>query len=107
MKNRELKVAEELTNLTEDHWFNPIAVARYLSNQPYWTTDRVMEMVVYLIKALAERHERDWHDNKSAESLFLANQLYLTIEELANKYKWQNIKLPKTPEQMGSLFKET
>jgi hypothetical protein len=34
-KTPEIKVAEQLVNLTESHWFNPATLARYMADQPY------------------------------------------------------------------------
>ena len=39
------KVAESLVNLIETAYFNPAQIGRYLSEQPYYTTDRTMEML--------------------------------------------------------------
>ena len=100
MKTPEQKVAEALTNLTEDHWFNAASLARYLTDQPYYTTDRIMELVAQIIKWGGRRHEDEltpsgiYESNTSSEGLFLANELSKTLDELVKTYKWENIKLP-------------
>ena len=100
MKTPEQKVAEQLTNLTEDHWFNAASLARYLTDQPYYTTDRIMELVAQIIKWGGRRHEDEltpsgiYESNTSSEGLFLANELSKTLDELTKTYKWENLKLP-------------
>ena len=100
MKTPEQKVAEQLTNLTEDHWFNPASLARYLTDQPYYTTDRIMELVAQIIKWGGRRHEDEltpsgvYQSNSSSEGLFLANELSKTLDELTKTYQWDNLKLP-------------
>ena len=99
-KTPEQKVAEQLTNLTEDHWFNAASLARYLTDQPYYTTDRIMELVAQIIKWGGRRHEDEltpsgvYQSNSSSEGLFLANELSKTLDELTKTYQWDNLKLP-------------
>jgi hypothetical protein len=99
-KTPEQKVAEQLTNLTEDHWFNAASLARYLTDQPYYTTDRIMELVAQIIKWGGRRHEDEltpsgiYESNTSSEGLFLANELSKTLDRLTKNYKWENLKLP-------------
>ena len=100
-KTPEIKVAEQLTNLTEDHWFNAASLARYLTDQPYYTTDRIMELVAQIIKWGGRRHEDEltpsgiYESNTSSEGLFLANELSKYLDELKQAYVWENLKLPK------------
>jgi hypothetical protein len=100
MKTPEQKVAEQLVNLTEDHWFNAASLARYITDQPYYTTDRIMELVAQIIKWGGRRHEDEltpsgiYESNTSSEGLFLANELSKTLDELTKTYKWENLKLP-------------
>jgi hypothetical protein len=100
-KTPEQKVAEQLTNLAEDHWFNAASLARYLTDQPYYTTDRIMELVAQLIKWGGKRHEDEltpsgiYESNQSSEGLFLAHELNKKLTKLTKTYEWENIKLPK------------
>ena len=100
MKTPEQKVAEQLVNLTEDHWFNAASLARYITDQPYYTPDRIMERVAQIIKWGGRRHEDEltpsgiYESNSSSEGLFLANELSRTLDELIKTYKWENLKLP-------------
>jgi hypothetical protein len=99
-KTPEQKVAEQLTNLTEDHWFNAASLARYLTDQPYYTTDRIMELVAQLIRWGGKRHEDEltpsgvYESNTSSEGLFLAHELNKTLNKLIKTYEWENLKLP-------------
>ena len=100
MKTPEQKVSEQLINLTEDHWFNAASLARYITDQPYYTTDRIMELVAQIIKWGGRRHEDEltpsgvYQSNSSSEGLFLANELSKTLDELIKTYQWDNLKLP-------------
>jgi len=100
-KTPEIKLAEQITNLSEDHWFNPAIMARYLVDQPYYTTDRIMELVAQIIKWGGRRHNDEltpggiYESNTSSEGLFLANELSKTLDKLNKTYIWENIKLPK------------
>jgi hypothetical protein len=107
MKTREIKVAEALVNLTEDHWFNPAILARYLTDQPFYTVDRIMELVAQIIRWEANRYtdELDTEDGiynsgMTSEGLFLANELNQTLNKLIKTYKWENIKLPADPDKI-------
>jgi hypothetical protein len=92
MKTPEQKVAEQLVNLTEDHWFNAASLARYITDQPYYTTDRIMELVAQIIKWGGRRHEDEltpsgiYNSNTSSEGLFLANELSKTLDKLNKTY---------------------
>jgi hypothetical protein len=105
MKTPEQKVAEQLVNLTEDHWFNAASLARYITDQPYYTTDRIMELVAQIITWGGRRHEDEltpsgvYQSNSSSEGLFLANELSRTLDELIKTYKWENLKLPVDPQK--------
>lgn len=100
-KTPETKVAEQIANLTDDHWFNAATVARYLVDQPYYTTDRIMELVAQIIKWGGRRHEDEltpsgiYESNTSSEGLFLANELSKALDQLKQTYVWENINLPK------------
>ena len=107
MKTREIKVAEQLVNLTEDHWFNPAILARYLTDQPFYTVDRIMELVAQIIRWEANRYNDElttesgiYNSGLTSEGLFLANELNETLTKLIKTYKWENIKLPVDPDKV-------
>jgi len=107
MKTREIKVAEALVNLTEDHWFNPAMLARYLTDQPFYTVDRIMELVAQIIRWEANRHNDElttqegiYNSGQSCEGLFLAHELNKSLNKLIKTYKWENIKLPVDPDKI-------
>ena len=74
-KTQEIKVAELLVNLTDDHWFNPTIFGRYLADQPVYTTDRIVEMLVSVISELDKVYELLKVNGTSSEGLLLANEL--------------------------------
>jgi hypothetical protein len=104
MNTKESKVAVAIANAIEDHYFNPASVARYLADQPHYTIDRVMELVVWIIEKEARKHEADWNNGTTSEGLFLAKQLDIVVDKLTKKYDWKNLKLPQ--EQKAVVKKE-
>jgi hypothetical protein len=95
-KTPEIKVAEQLVNLTESHWFNPAILGRYLADQPYYTVDRVMEMIVYIIKEQSRRHDTEVVDDLSSEGILLARELYECVRAYKEGREFKNLKLPKS-----------
>ena len=91
----EMKVAEQLANLMESHWFNPAVLGRRLSDQPYYTLDRVMELVAHIIKNQSIKHKTEAENGNTTEGLLLANELQSHMERISKQYKFKNIKLPK------------
>jgi hypothetical protein len=105
-KTKEIKVAEDLVNLTEDHWFNAAILARYLTDQPFYTVDRIMELVAQIIRWQSNRHKDElntedgiYNSGLTSEGLFLANELNETLNRLIKSYKWENLKLPTDPDK--------
>jgi hypothetical protein len=94
MNSKEIKVAEAIANAVEDHWFNPAAVGRYLADQPFYTLDRVMELVAWVIEKQARRFDLQKEAGEITEGLFLANELDKVVDTIKLKYKLENIKLP-------------
>ena len=95
MKSKELKIAEQLTNAVDDHFFNPAVFGRYLSDQPYYTVDRVMEMLAQVINNLSNRHETEAGSGISSHGLILANELKHAIKQVQEMQDISNLKLPK------------
>jgi hypothetical protein len=95
-KTPEIKVAEALVNLTESHWFNPAILGRYLADQPYYTIDRIMEMIVYIIKEQSRRHDTEVVDNLSSEGILLARELYECVRAYKEGREFKNLNLPKS-----------
>lgn len=102
-KSKEDKVVEVIANSVEDHWFSPVTVARNLAEQPYFTVDRVMELVLWIIEKNARRHERE--TNTSSEGLWLAHELDKVVDSYQKKYKFENLKFPPTPAQAQAFIK--
>ena len=94
-KSPEIKVAEQLTNLMDDHWFNPTIFGRYLAEQPLYTIDRVMEMVVSIISEQAKTYVLHLTKGETTEGLLLANELNECIKAYQEDTIITNLKLPK------------
>ncbi len=94
-KTIEIKVAEQIVNLTDDHWFNPAIFGRYLAEQPLYTVDRIMEMVAYIIHEQAKMHMTNSIRGTSSEGLLLANELNECIKAYREVNVINNLTLPK------------
>lgn len=90
-KTPEIKVAQSIVNLTEDHWFNPSIFGRYLAEQPMYTIDRIMEMVVSIISEQSKIHGVHGY---TSEGLMLAVELNECIKAYQENNKLNNLKLP-------------
>ena len=93
-KSPEIKVAESLTNLMDDHWFNPTVFGRYLAEQPLHTVDRVMEMIASVISEQAKMYNVYLNRNETTEGLSLANELNECIKAYQEDNNLVNLKLP-------------
>ena len=96
MTSPELKLAEQIANVADNHFFNPGIIAHYLSEQPHYTIDRITELVVHIIRQQAKRHRLDWADGTTSEGLFLANELSKAYDLIMSGHNWNNLTLPKT-----------
>lgn len=102
MNTPENKVAEQIANLTESHWFNPAVLGRQLSEQPYYTLDRIMELVVHILRSQSIKHEQEADNGNTTEGLLLAHELYNQIEVIRKQYKFKNLKLPIAPKKSAA-----
>jgi len=100
MASKEQKVAELIANSVEDHYFNPSIVARYLADQPYYTVDRVMEMIVHIISQQSSRHDTEVVDNLTSEGILLARELNAAVEAIKELNEFKNLKLPRSHKQI-------
>jgi hypothetical protein len=94
-KTQETKLAEQLTNLMDDHWFNPTIFGRYLAEQPLYTIDRVMEMIASVISEQAKTYVLHKFRGETTEGLLLANELNECIKAYQEVNVISNLKLPK------------
>lgn len=97
MKSKEMKLVDDLANLTDDRWFNPVIMGIALSNQPLYTVDRIMELVSHIIRHQSMRYKTEWEHGNTSEGLFLAKELNNKIVELIKQYSWEHLELPKNP----------
>ena len=93
-KSKEQKVAEALSELAENHYFNPAVFGRLLSDQPIYSIDRIMEMVVQIIHYQSLRYETELKNERTSEGLILANELKQVINLLKAQDELKTIKLP-------------
>lgn len=96
MQPREIKLSDTMASCVEDHYFNPAVVGRRLSNQPLYTVDRIMELVVHIVYSMKERYEVEQAGGNTSEGLILANNLHKAIQIVDKKVGFDNIKIPST-----------
>jgi hypothetical protein len=78
----ETKVAEAIIEGTDNNWFNPTLVAQHIvTNNPIYTQDKVMDLIVEIIKHQAHRFRRELEEGQTSHGLILANVLNEVIEE--------------------------
>ena len=94
-KTQETKLAEQLANLADDHWFNAPIFGRYLAEQPLYTIDRIIEMIASIISEQAKVYELLRLKGTSSEGLLLANELNECIKAYQEVNVISNLKLPK------------
>ena len=95
-KTQETKLAEQLANLADDHWFNPAIFGRYLAEQPLYTIDRIIEMIASIISEQAKVYELLRLKGTSSEGLLLANELNECIKAYQEMNVINNLTLPKS-----------
>lgn len=100
--SKEIKVAELIANSVEDHYFNPAVVGRFLAQQPYYTVDRVVEMLLWVLEKNARRH--DTETNQTSEGLMISKMLDKVVDQIQNKYTFNNIKFPPTLKQSKAFI---
>lgn len=100
MKSKELKLVDDLTNASDDRWFNPVIMGIALSNQPLYTVDRIMELVANIVRHNSMRYKTEWEHGNTSEGLFLAKELNDKIVELIKQYRFDNLSLPKNPKKV-------
>ena len=93
-KTPEIKVAESLVNLMDDHWFNATIFGHYLAQQPLYTIDRIMEMIVSVISEQSKMLHVYSIQGSSSEGLMLANELNECIKAYQENNQLNNLKLP-------------
>jgi hypothetical protein len=92
--SKEIQVGELMANSVEDHYFNPATLGYYLSQQPNWTIDRVMEVVCWIIEKNARIYEAKAGHQEISEGLALAYKLDGIIDRIKEANNFQHIKLP-------------
>jgi len=94
MNSKEIKVGELLANSVEDHWFNPATLGHYLSQQPNWTIDRVMELVLWIIEKNAGVYKAKAGKQEISEGLAIAYTLDQMVNRIKEANNFQHIRIP-------------
>jgi len=106
MASKETKLGELIANSVEDHWFNPATLGYYLSQQPHWTIDRVMEIVLWVIEKAARRYEDEYNNGQLSEGMLLAYNLDKVIDKYRTKYDFKHIKFPPTKAEVQEMIED-
>jgi len=93
MDTPEVKLSIEIANALEMQFFNPATVGGYLANQPIYTSDRLMELVAWVIEKMAQRNKAE--QNTTSEGLWLAGELDKMMDKFQKEYVFDNLKLPR------------
>ena len=93
-QSKEIKVGELLANSVEDHWFNPAVLGHYLADQPNWTIDRVMEVVLWIIEKNARIYEAKAGHVEVCEGLALAYKLDQLVDRIKVANEFKHIRVP-------------
>lgn len=111
MQPREIKLSDTIASCVEDHYFNPAVVGRRLSNQPIYTVDQVMELVVNIVFAMKQRYDVELEGGNTSEGLILANNLHKAINIVKSKREFENITIPSPKKyktkSIENLYKES
>jgi hypothetical protein len=86
-KSNEVKVAEKLADGLNDVTFSPAVLANYIiTHYPVYTTERLMELVKYIIHYGSIEMKKEWEINgRTSDGLLLADALHDILETLNNK----------------------
>lgn len=99
-KINEQKIVEHLAEVVENHWFNPSLAAQLLIKYPIYTQDRIMDLIVEIIRAQSARFDHEWEHDQTSEGLMLASHL-AEVVQLHDPVDYNEI-LDKLPEPAGS-----
>jgi hypothetical protein len=83
-KANEVKVAEKLADGLNDVTFSPAVLANYIiTHYPIYTTERLMELVRYIVEYGAIEMKKEWEVNgRTSEGLLLADALKDILETI-------------------------
>jgi len=83
-KANEVKVAEKLADGLNDVTFSPAVLANYIiTHYPIYTTERLMELVRYIIEYGAIEMKKEWEVNgRTSNGLLLADTLKDILETI-------------------------
>jgi len=83
-KSNEVKVAEKLADGLNDVTFSPAVLANYIiTHYPTYTTERLMELVRYIIEYGSIEMKKEWVVNgRTSNGLLLADALKDILETI-------------------------
>jgi|1048.fasta_scaffold04007_9 hypothetical protein len=75
------KIAEQLQEVLDNHWFNPsICASVIVSRFPLYTQDKLMDLMKEIIKEQASKFRPYWEEGVTSEAIMLASHLAEVIE---------------------------
>jgi hypothetical protein len=81
-KTDEEKIVDQLQEVLDNHWFNPMICASIIVNHlPLYTQDRLMELMKEVIKQQAGNFQTAWAEGYTSEALLLSSHLAEVIEQ--------------------------
>jgi len=83
-KANEVKIAEKLADGLNDATFSPAVLANYIiTHYPIYTTERLMELVRYIIEYGSIEMRKEWEINgRTSDGLLLADTLKDILETI-------------------------
>lgn len=72
----EQKLAKQMAEALDNHWFNPSLFADILTTDyPIYTQNQVMEVIKYVVRFQAKRMRYEWENDTTSDNLLLADAL--------------------------------
>jgi hypothetical protein len=79
-KSKEEKLAEKVYEAMNDRGFNPTLFGRHLVNGDLYNMDRLMRVVVEVVKQQANITDIMWEQGRTSESLLLASHIKEVVD---------------------------
>jgi hypothetical protein len=79
-KSKEEKLAEKVYEAMNDRAFNPTLLGRLLVNGDLYNQDRLMHMVVEIVRQQANILDIMWENGRTSEALLLSSHINEVID---------------------------
>ncbi len=79
-KSKEEKLAEKVYEALNDRTFNPTLLGRHLVHGDLYNMDRLMRVVVEIVKQQAQIYPLMWENGRTSESLMLAAHIKEVVD---------------------------